>query len=243
MKTLPSKKPSLTREFKCAFPHTLPILAGFLFLGMSYGVIAKTSGLAFYIPILTSIIVFGGSLEFVGVMLLTSAFSPLQTFLVALMVQARHLFYGISMLSKYNSKGLKKFYLIFGMCDESFSINYSAKIPENINQERFMLFITFLNHLYWVTGVSLGALLGSIITFNTKGLEFAMTSMFIVIFLEQILKEKNHLPSAIGLVCSVFALIIFKKDSFLIPSMILILLFLTVFKNKIHAKEEKNDSI
>lgn len=241
--TLTSKKRTLPCELKLAFPHTLPIMAGFLFLGMSYGVIAKTSGLAFYIPILTSIIVFGGSLEFVGVMLLTSAFSPMQTFLVALMVQARHLFYGISMLSKYKSKGLKKFYLIFGMCDESFSINVSAEIPENVNREKFMLWATFLNHLYWITGVSVGAILGSIVTFNTQGLEFAMTSMFIVILLEQILKEKSHLPSIIGLICSTLALIIFGKNSFLIPSMILILLFLTLFKHRILAKEEKNDNV
>ena len=237
MNTKLLKKLSISNEFKCAFPHTLPIMAGFLFLGMSYGVIAKTSGLAFYIPILTSIIVFGGSLEFAGVMMLTGAFSPLETFLISLMVQARHLFYGISMLSKYKSKGLKKFYLIFGMCDESFSINFSASIPENVNREKFMLWVTFLNHLYWVTGVSIGALLGSVIKFNTKGLEFAMTSMFVVIFLEQILKEKSHLASAIGLICSSFALVTFGKDSFLIPAMILILIFLTVFKSIIKAKE------
>ncbi len=231
-----NNKTSLLRAVSAAFPKTIPILTGFLFLGMSYGIFAKSQGLPSWIPILTSIIVFGGSLEFVGITLLLSPFAPLEAFFVGLMVQARHLFYGISMLDKYRGTKMKKPYLVFGLCDETFSINYSANIPENVDKGIFMLIVTILNHSYWVTGAILGSLAGSFIKFNTEGLDFVMTAMFAVIFLEQLLKEKRHFSSLIGLICSVLCLVIFGAEAFLIPSMLTILLFLTLFRSPIEQK-------
>ena len=218
---------------KAAFPHTIPIFAGFWFLGLTYGIYMNVSGFSFLYPMLMSLTIFAGSVEFVAVNMLLGAFNPLQAFAMTLMINARHLFYGISMLDKYRGTGWKKFYLIFGMCDESFSINYSAEIPENVDRGWFMFFVTLLNHIYWVSGATLGGLLGSVIEFNTEGLGFVMTAMFVVILLEQLLKEKRHFTAVIGLVVSAACLIGFGSDSFLLPAMGGILLLLTAFRRPI----------
>ena len=132
--------------FKAAFPYTIPIFAGFWFLGLAYGIYMNASGFSFVYPMLMSLLIFGGSLEFVAVEMLLSPFAPLQVLIMTLLIQARHLFYGISMLDKYKGMGWKKFYLIFGMCDETFSINYTAKIPPDVDRGWFMFFVTLLNH-------------------------------------------------------------------------------------------------
>ena len=175
---------------RSAFPHTIPIMAGFCFLGMTYGIYMNVSGFSFVYPMLMSLTIFGGSLEFMAVSMLLSAFAPLQTLMVTLMIQIRHIFYGIAMLEKYKGTGRKKWYLIFGMCDETFSVNCSARIPENVDKGWFMFFVTLFNQFYWVFGATLGGALGSLITFNTEGLDFVKTAMFVVILLDQWLKEK-----------------------------------------------------
>lgn len=218
------------KAFKAAFPHTIPILAGFGFLGMTYGILMNVSGFSFVYPMLISLIVFGGSLQFVLVSLLLSPFAPVQTFVVALLLQARHLFYGIAMLDKYKGMGWKRFFLIFGLCDETFSVNCTAEIPEDVDPGLFLLFVTILDYLYWFTGSTIGGLLGSLLTFNTEGLDFVMTAMFVVIFLEQLRKEKKPYTALIGLGSSLICLLIFGADNFLIPSMICILVLLTALK-------------
>ena len=228
-----NQKSSWATAFRAAFPHTLPILAGFLFLGISYGILARVSGLSFVYPLIMSITIFGGSLEFVAVSMLMGAFAPLQTLILTLMIQARHLFYGISMLEKYRGTGAKKLYLIFGMCDESFSINCTIEPPKGVDRGRFMFAVTLLNQSYWVAGATLGGLLGGLISFNTHGLEFVMTAMFVVIFLENWLKEKRHLPALAGMGASVLCLLIFGADAFLIPTMATILLLLTLLRRPI----------
>lgn len=233
MTKLQKKKSILLPALRAAFPYTVPIFAGFWFLGFAYGVLMNVSGFSFVYPMLMSIIIFGGSLEFVTVSMLLSSFAPLQTFLAALMIQARHLFYGISMLDRYKGMGWKKFYLIYGMCDETFSINYTAKIPEGVDRGWFMFFVTLLDQFYWVSGSTLGGILGSLITFDTDGLDFVMTSMFVVIFLEQWLKEKQRISAYIGLASAVLCLVLFGSDSFLIPCMVCILVCLTVFRGPI----------
>lgn len=214
------EKSLVLRSLKAAFPYTVPILAGFLFLGATYGIYMNVSGFSFLYPMIMSMTVFAGSAEFVAVSILLSAFAPIQAFLMILMINARHLFYGISLLEKYSGTGWKKFYLIFGMCDESFSINCSVDIPKDVDKNWFMFFVTLLNQSYWVTGATLGGIFGSFINFNTEGLDFVMTAMFVVIFLEQWLKEKNHTSSFIGIGLSVVCLIIFGPDKFIIPAML-----------------------
>lgn len=219
-----------TKALKAAFPHTIPIMTGFLFLGASYGIYMNVSGFEFWYPMITSMLIFAGSVEFVTVNLLLGAFNPLQAFLLALMINARHIFYGISMLDKYRGTGLKKFYLIYGMCDESFSVNYTAEIPEDVDKGWFMFFVNLLNQIYWVAGATIGGILGGVIAFDINGIEFVMTAMFVVIFLEQWLKEKNHIPSILGLVISVVCLILFGADRFIIPSMAAMLIMLTLLR-------------
>lgn len=221
------------KAFIAAIPHTFPILAGFLFLGMAYGIYMNVSGFSVWYPMLMALTIFGGSLEFVAVTMLLGTFAPLQTLIMTLMIQARHLFYGISMLDKFKGLGWKRFYLIFGLCDETFSINYTADIPKNVDRGWFMFFVTLLNQFYWVAGATLGGLLGSLFTFNTEGLDFVMTAMFVVIFLEQWMKEKKHYTALIGVSASAVCLLLFGADSFLIPTMICILCLLTIFRKPI----------
>lgn len=221
------------KALKAAFPHTIPILAGFWFLGMTYGLLMNVNEFSFVYPLIMSMVIFGGSLEFVAVSMLMAAFAPVQTLIMTLMIQARHLFYGIAMLDKFKGMGWKKYYLIFGMCDESFSINYTAKIPEDVDKGWFMFFVTLLNQLYWVTGSTMGGILGSFITFDTTGLDFVMTAMFVVIFLEQLMKEKKHYTAIIGTGAALVCLLVFGKDSFMIPTMITILTLLSIFRKPI----------
>lgn len=220
----------LKKAFKAAWPKTIPIMAGFLFLGFSYGVYMNVSGFSFVYPMVMSAVIYGGSLEFLTVSMLLSPFAPLQVFTVSLMIQARHLFYGISMLEKFKGTGLKKFYLIYGMCDETFSVNYVADISADVDRGWFMFFVTLLNQIYWVAGATLGGLFGSLITFNTKGLDFVMTALFAVIFLDRLMTEKKHYTAAIGVLSALVCRLIFGADSFMLPTMGLMLLLLTVFK-------------
>lgn len=222
--------------FKAAFPLTLPICAGFLFLGISYGFLMSSKGFSILYPFFMSLFIFAGSMEFLTVNLLLSAFSPLSAFFLAILVNARHLFYGISMLDKFKGVGKKKYYLIFGMCDETFSINCSAKIPADIDKGWFMFFVTLLNHIYWVAGATIGAVLGKFLTINTEGIDFVLTALFLVIFLNQWLETKNHLPALVGLFSALLCLLLFGAEQFMLPAMALMLLIFLlgqkIFKKK-----------
>lgn len=217
-----------TTALKAAFPHTIPVFTGYLVLGISYGVLMTASGFPFWIPIVTSLAIFAGSMEFVLVNLLLSAFNLLQAFMMTILINARHLFYGLSMLDRYKGMGLKKLYLIFGLTDETFSINCSMEPPVGVDRGLFYLFVTLLDHSYWFLGATLGGLFGSILHFNTEGLDFVMTAMFVVIFLEQWKKDTNHLSALIGVVFPVLCLVVFGANQFMIPAMIAILLGLTL---------------
>ena len=221
---------------RAAFPSTIPIMAGFLFLGMTYGVYMVQSGLRFWYPMLTSLTVFGGSLEFVIVSLLQGAFNPLQALMMTLMIQARHLFYGVSMLDKYRGTGLKKLYMIFGLCDETFSVNCTAEIPPHVDRGWFMFCVTLLDQFYWFAGATLGALFGMLIRFNTRGLDFSMTALFVVIFMEQWKKDRQHISALIGLALPALCLLLFGAERFLLPSMAAILVALALLEKPIERK-------
>lgn len=212
-----------SKAFRAALPYTIPICIGFLFLGISYGFFMHSKGFSFLYPVLMSLFIFAGSMEFVTVNLLLTAFNPLSAFLLALMVNARHLFYGISMLNKYKNTGLKKPYLIYGMCDESFSINCTVTPPADVDKGWFMLFVTLLNQIYWVAGAALGSLLGSVISFDTTGIEFVMTALFVVMFINQWEETDNHRSALTGVFCSMVCLFLFGAQHFIIPAMALII--------------------
>ena len=234
------QKNEVKKAFYTAFPYTTPILAGFVFLGMAYGIYMNTSGFSAVYPIVMSATVFAGSMEFVAAKLLLGAFDPLRVFVLTLLVNARHMFYGISMLDKYSGTGRKKPYLIFGMCDESFSINYTADIPLDVDKGWFMFFVTLLNHLYWVCGATLGGILGPLVRFSTEGLGFVMTALFVVIFLEQWLKEKTHQSALLGLGATAVCLLLFGRENFIIPAMLAILAVLTVLRGSLETAVSKS---
>lgn len=225
------------KAFEAALPYTLPICIGFLFIGMSYGFFMSSKGFSVIYPLLMSFFIFAGSMEFVTVTLLLSAFHPLHALILTLMVNARHLFYGISMLDIYKGHGWKTPYLIYGMCDESFSINCTILPPPDVDRGWFMFFVTLLNHIYWVAGATLGGLLGQVIHFDTTGIEFVMTALFVVIFTDQWKHTGNHRPALTGLGCSLLCLLLFGSQNFIIPAMGLIILCFTLDRRAYHTGE------
>ncbi|UOQ84787.1 AzlC family ABC transporter permease [Gracilibacillus salinarum] len=227
----------ITAALRSAFPLTIPIMAGFIFLGIAYGIYMNSLGFHPIYPILMSLVIYSGSMEFLAATLLLATFNPLYALVLTIMVNARHIFYGISMLEKYKGMGKKKFYLIYGLSDEAFSINSTADIPRHIDRGWFMFFVTMLNHGYWVVGSIIGAYFGAFIPFNTEGLEFVLTALFVVILMDNWMKEKNHRSAGIGLCCSVICLVIFGGDLFIIPTMFAILAVLTILR-KPHEKVE-----
>ena len=231
------KHSSRRAALKAAFPHTIPIMTGFLFLGMAYGILMRTRGFHPLFPTVMALTIFGGSLEYVCVGMLCSAFAPVETLLMALLIQARHLFYGLAMLDKYRGRGWKTPLLIYGMCDESFSINCAAEPPAGIDRGWFYLWVTLLNWSYWILGATLGAQLGAALPFDTAGLDFVMTAMFVVIFLENWLKEKQHISSLIGMICTVGCLLLFGAEGFMLPAMIVILLALAAARRPVEKAE------
>ena len=184
-----------------------------------------------------SLTIFGGSLEFLAVSMLLAPFAPLQVFLMTLMIQARHLFYGVTMLDKYKGTGRKKPYLIFGMCDETFSIYCTADIPADVDRGWFYFFVTLLDQFYWVGGATLGGVLGNFVHFNTTGLDFVMTALFVVIFLDQWLSEKHHFGAIIGAVSGLVCLFVFGRDNFLVPTMLCVVVLLTALRRPIERRE------
>ena len=224
------------KALRAAFPHTLPILAGFWFLGLAYGIYMNASVFSFVYPMVMSLLIFGGSMEFLAVDMLLSSFAPLQVLLLTLLVQARHLFYGISMLDKFRGMGWKKFFLIFGMCDETFSVNYTAEIPDGVDRGWFMFFVTLLNYFYWFFGATMGGLVGSLLTFDSIGISFVMTAMFVVIFIEQWKKEEQHAVSLMGLLVAAACRLLLGPDSFMVPAMAVMLGLLALSRKKLEER-------
>ena len=229
---------TVLRALKAAAPQTVPVFAGYLVLGMGYGIYVQSLGLPVWMPMLMGTVVYGGSLEFVLASLLLGAFSPLSAFLMALMIQARHLFYGLAMLERYKGYGLRSFYMIFAMSDETFSITCSAEPPEGVDRGWF--FITLLDQFYWVASAGLGAVVGSVLPFSTEGVDFVMTAMFTVIFLNQWEKEKQHVSALIGILVPLVCLVLFGSGSFLLPAMACILVLLIVLRKPLEALEAKH---
>ena len=216
---------TVLRALKAAAPQTVPVFAGYLVLGIGYGIYVQSLGLPVWMPMLMGTVVYGGSLEFVLASLLLGAFSPLSAFLMALMIQARHLFYGLAMLERYKGYGLRSFYMIYAMSDETFSITCSAEPPEGVDRGWFMFFITLLDQIY------------SVLPFSTEGVDFVMTAMFVVIFLNQWEKEKQHISALIGILVPLVCLVVFGSGSFLLPAMACILVLLLALRKPIEKAE------
>ena len=236
-----NKNSKILKTLRAAFPPTVPIMTAFLFLGLTYGVLVNVSGFPWYYATLMAMTIFAGSVEFLCVHWLLMPFNPLQVFALTLMVNARHLFYGISMLDRFRGTGWRKLYLIFGMCDETFSINYTTEPPKGINRAGFMMAVTLLNQFYWVLGATVGGLCGLLLTFNTRGLDFVLTAMFVVIFLEQWLKQQNRMAAYVGFGISLVCLLAFGSEQFIIPTMLGILGVLTLLRKPIERKDAETE--
>ena len=223
-----NRKHELISSLKYAFPFTIPVLIGYIFLGMAYGVLMKAKGLDTSLAVFLSLFAYCGSMQYTAInYLFLAPFNPLYALILTLMVNSRVAFYGISMASKYKGIGILKPFLIFSLSDETFSILCSANIPSNINKKLFLFFVSFINYCYWNIGTLLGCLIGSFVTFNTKGLDFVLTALFVVIFTEQWLDSKDHKGALIGLACSV-PILIFKTNIFIILAMILIFIAISI---------------
>ncbi len=210
----------MKQTLRYSFKASLPVMAGYVVLGMGFGILFQSKGYGWWWSFLMSLTVYAGSMQYVAIDLISGGASLITTALMTLMVNIRHLFYGITMLEKYRDTGRAKPYLIFALTDETFSLVCSPELPEGVERQRYYLLVSLFNQFYWVAGSTVGGLLGSALTFNTQGIDFSMTALFTVIFVEQWEKTKNHLAALVGLGISVLCLLIFGADSFLIPSML-----------------------
>lgn len=229
------------KAFKQAFIATIPIFIGFLFIGIAYGVYMQSKGFNYIYCGLASLFVCAGALQMVGVEFLISAFNPIYVFIMSVMINARHLFYSVSMLGKYKDMGKKKPFMIFALCDETFSLNSSAELPDDVDEKLYYFYVTVFDYFYWVLGSVVGGLVGEFITIDVTGIDFILTALFFVTFVNQIVVQKQYATSFLGVVASLICLFIFGKDAFIIPSMVMILVILTVFRSKFDKQEEVED--
>ena len=226
------------KTVKAAFVKSLPVMAGYIILGIGFGILAYNAGYGFLWALAMSLFIFAGSMQYVGVGLIAGGASVLTVILTTVMVNARHLFYSISMLRHYKNAGRYKPYLIFSLTDETYSLLCDGKVPEGTDPDRFRFLVSLFNQSYWVLGSVIGSLVSGILPFSTAGIEFSMTALFIASFTEQWITAKDHIPAVTGLLGTLLCLIVFGPDRFLIPAMLLITLLLTLFRNRISAGKE-----
>lgn len=226
----------MKNTIKKALMDTIPVMTGYVCLGFGFGILLHSAGYGIFEAFVMSVTMYAGSMQYIAVGLLAGGASLMTVALTTLLVQARHLFYGISMLDKYKDVGRRKIYLIFALTDETYSLmcNDHSDVPLDRRKD-YYLAVSLLNHSYWITGCVLGATVGTLVSFNSEGIDFVLTALFVTIFLEQWLNAKRHTPAVIGVLASVLCLIIFGGDNFLIPTMVAIAVSLCIYK------EEKTD--
>lgn len=226
-------KPGTKKIIRKAFTDTLPVMTGYLVLAIGFGILLKTKGYGLGWSVAMSGFIYAGSMQYLTIELLTGGVSWAVTALTTLMVNARHLFYGISMVERYKDTGKAKPYLIFSLTDETYSLVCSEETIREKEQEKlYFLLVSLFNQSYWVAGSILGSVLGDIIPFNVEGIDFALTALFVTIFVEQWLSQANHRPALAGVLISVICLMVFGPDSFLIPAMTGIVMVFIGFKNQ-----------
>ena len=227
------------KAFRRAFPYTIPVLTGYLFIGIAFGVMFAEKGYSFLWAILMSLLVYAGSGQYLAVNFFVPGISFVQVIFMTLMVNVRHIFYGISLLEKFNNMGKKRLYMIFGLTDETYSLLCTTKVPDDVEEDKFLFAISIMNQSYWVIGSAIGGLAGTLIPFNSEGIDFAMTALFVVIFVEQWMEKENRIPEIIGVAAAFICLQIFGQDSFVLPSMLLIIMILFVGRTKLERQVEK----
>ncbi|MBO6047469.1 MAG: AzlC family ABC transporter permease [Erysipelotrichaceae bacterium] len=227
--------------YKEAFKRTLPVLSGYIVLGMGYGILMAKNNFDLVWTLSYGLLTYAGSMQFVAINLMKSSAHLLTVFITTLMVNLRHFLYGLSMVDHYKDAGRYKPYLIFGLTDETYSLVVTWDSPEGVDPYKFAFVMTLFNQIYWVTGGIIGAILGSALTFNTAGIDFAMTALFITVAVEQWCATKNHLPALLGLLGTVICLALFGGSQFLIPAMVLMVSALTLLRPYVDSKDEEGE--
>lgn len=227
----------MKKTIKLAFIKSLPVLAGYIVLGIGFGILLRGAGYGVIWAFSMSTLVYAGSMQYVSISLITSGVSFLTMAITTLMVNARHLFYSISMIGRYKDTGKWKPYLIFSLTDETYSLLCDGEVPDGVDANCYRGFVSLFNHSYWIIGSVIGNLLGAALPFSTKGIEFSMTALFIASFTEQWTSTRNHIPAITGLVSTILCLVLFGAENFLIPSMLLITLVLTLLRKQMEVKK------
>ena len=226
------------KAFRRAFPYTIPVLTGYLFIGIAFGVMYAEKGYSFLWAILMSVMVYAGSGQYLAVNFFVPGISFVQVIFLTFMVNVRHIFYGISLLEKFNKMGIKRWYMIFGLTDETYSLLCTTNVPKDVDENKFLFAISVMDHSYWVLGSAIGAIAGTVLPINSEGIDFAMTALFVVIFIEQWMDRKNRLPEIIGVIVAIVALILFGASNFVLPAMLAIVALLFVGRKKLDKEEE-----
>lgn len=227
-----NEKPASHSIVGKAFYKSLPVMAGYVVLGIGFGILLRSAGYGVLWAFAMSVFIYAGSMQYVGVGLLSGGASVITTILTTLMVNARHLFYSISMIDRYKDSGKYKPYLVFALTDETYSLLCDGKTPEGEDADKYRFLVSLFNHSYWVAGSVAGSLLGTVLPFSTEGIEFAMTALFLASFTEQWIENKDHIPAITGVVSTLLCLLVFGTESFLIPAMLLITLVLTLVRKR-----------
>ena len=228
------------KAFKKAFPYTIPVLTGYLFIGTAFGVMYAEKGYSFLWAMFMSIVVYAGSGQYLAVNFFVPGVSFLQVIFLTFMVNVRHVFYGISLVEKFNRFGKSRWYMVFGLTDETYSLLCTTKVPKDVDEEKFLFAISVLDHSYWVLGSVIGAIAGTLLPISSEGIEFAMTALFVVIFIEQWTEKKNRIPEMIGVVVAVIALQIFGASHFVLPAMLVIVSVLLVSRKRLEDKGDES---
>ena len=216
------------KTIKYAFIKSIPVCAGYIFLGIGFGILLRKAGYGVLWAFCMSLFIYAGVMQYVGVNLLASGASIITTAITTFMVNARHLFYAISMIARYNDTGKYKPYLYYGLTDETYSLLCDCDIPEGLDKGQFSFYVTLFNHSYWILGGVIGNILGGVLPFSFQGIDFSMTAIFVATFTEQWLTHKDHVPAITGIISTLICLIFFGRDNFLIPAMLMITAILMV---------------
>ena len=216
-----------------AFPYTVPVLAGYLFIGGAFGVMFADEGYSVLWAILMSVVIYAGSGQYLATTFFVPGFSLLQAAFLTIMVNIRHVFYGLSLVDRYNRYGKKRWYMVFGMTDETYSLICTTDVPEGVDEEKFLFSITLLDQLYWILGTIVGSLLMTAFAFNSDGIEFAMTALFIVMFMELWYRRTNRPAELIGAGASIVCLVVFGADGFVLPAMLLMIAIILIARRRL----------
>ena len=207
--------------WKLAFVKSLPIMCSYFFLGAAYGIMMEETGFLWYVALLLSMTVYTGAFQFVLITFLSTGASLLTIAITALLMNSRQSFYSLTFLNDFKRMGKRKLYMIHSLTDETYAVNCTLELPRK-EKEDTMFGVALLRHCYWMAATVAGAVLGQLIPFELEGIDFCMTALFVIIFMDQWKKASSHIPALAGLTCGIVCLMIFGQSSFILPALLLV---------------------